>query len=77
MLGVLASESIGGQNGLYHGDQDFFMVQLAGLALACGWAFAFTYGMLMMIDKITPVRVSEEAEAALDVTLHGESAYTD
>ncbi|HIM92699.1 MAG: ammonium transporter [Candidatus Thalassarchaeum betae] len=77
MLGVLASESIGGQNGLYHGNQDFFMVQLAGLALACVWAFAFTYGMLMMIDKVTPVRVSEEAEAALDVTLHGESAYTD
>ena len=77
MLGVLASESIGGQNGLYHGNQDFFMVQLAGLALACVWAFAFTYGMLMMIDKITPVRVTDEAEAALDVTLHGESAYTD
>ena len=77
MLGVLASKSIGGQNGLYHGNQDFFMVQLAGLALACVWAFAFTYGMLMMIDMVTPVRVSEEAEAALDVTLHGESAYTD
>jgi len=77
MLGVLASESIGGQNGLYHGNQDFFMVQLAGLALACVWAFAFTYGMLMMIDMITPVRVTDEAEAALDVTLHGESAYID
>ena len=77
MLGVLASESIGGQNGLYHGNQDFFMVQLAGLALACVWAFAFTYGMLMMIDKVTPVRVTDEAEAALDVTLHGESAYID
>jgi len=77
MLGVLASESIGGQNGLYHGNQDFFLVQLAGLALACVWAFAFTYGMLMMIDMITPVRVTDEAEAALDVTLHGESAYID
>jgi Amt family ammonium transporter len=77
MLGVLASESIGGQNGLYHGNQDFFMVQLAGLALACVWAFVFTYGMLMMIDMITPVRVTDEAEAALDVTLHGESAYID
>jgi Amt family ammonium transporter len=53
------------------------MVQLAGLALACVWAFAFTYGMLMMIDMITPVRVTDEAEAALDVTLHGESAYID
>ncbi|HIO95071.1 MAG TPA: ammonium transporter [Candidatus Poseidoniales archaeon] len=77
MLGVLASESIGGQNGLYHGDQNFFMVQLAGLALACVWAFAFTYGMLMMIDKVTPVRVSEETEAELDVALHGEAAYID
>ena len=77
MLGVLASESIGGENGLYHGNQDFFVVQLAGLALACVWAFAFTYGMLMMIDMITPVRVTDEAEAALDVTLHGESAYID
>ena len=77
MLGVLASESIGGQNGLYHGNQDFFLVQLAGLALACVWAFVFTYGMLMMIDMITPVRVTDEAEAALDVTLHGESAYID
>jgi hypothetical protein len=26
---------------------------------------------------ITPVRVTDEAEAALDVTLHGESAYID
>jgi len=77
MLGVLASESIGGQNGLYHGNSDFFLVQLAGLALACVWAFAFTYGMLMMIDKVTPVRVSEETEAALDVALHGEAAYID
>ena len=79
MLGVLASTEINpaGADGLMSGSSDFFMVQLAGLALACVWAFAFTYGMLMMIDKVTPVRVSEEAEAALDVTLHGESAYTD
>ena len=79
MLGVLASTEINpaGADGLMSGSSDFFLVQLTGLALACVWAFAFTYGMLMMIDKVTPVRVSEEAEAALDVTLHGESAYTD
>jgi len=77
LLGVLANEEIGGHNGLYHGNSGFFMVQLAGLALACVWAFAFTYGMLMMIDKVTPVRVSEETEAALDVALHGEAAYID
>ena len=79
MLGVLASTEINpaGADGLMSGSSDFFVVQLAGLALACVWAFAFTYGMLMMIDMITPVRVTDEAEAALDVTLHGESAYTD
>ena len=79
MLGVLASTEINpaGADGLMSGSSDFFMVQLAGLALACVWAFAFTYGMLMMIDMITPVRVTDEAEAALDVTLHGESAYID
>ena len=79
MLGVLASTEINpaGADGLMSGSSDFFLVQLAGLALACVWAFAFTYGMLMMIDMITPVRVTDEAEAALDVTLHGESAYID
>jgi len=50
---------------------------LAGLALACVWAFVVTYGMLWGIDKITPVRVSEESERNLDEALHGESAYTE
>jgi Amt family ammonium transporter len=77
LLGVLASESFGGQNGLYHGDQGFFMAQLAGLALACAWAFIFTYGMLHAIDKVTPVRVDESDEASVDEALHGEAAYTD
>ena len=41
------------------------------------WAFAFTYGMLWLIDRVTPVRVGEEAEQGLDEALHGESAYED
>ena len=45
------------------------------MVLACIWAFAFTYGMLWGIDKVTPVRVAEEAN--LDEALHGESAYTE
>ena len=40
------------------------------------WAFAFTYGMLFVINKITPVKVSEAEEAAgLDTALHSEQAY--
>ncbi len=40
------------------------------------WAFVFTYGMLWVIDRITPVKVGEEGETAgLDQSLHGEVAY--
>ena len=78
LLGVLASENINGQNGLYYGDSDFFLAQLAGLAMACVWAFAVTYGMLWGIDKVTPVRVSEETErTGLAEALHGELGYTE
>ena len=53
------------------------MAQLGGLALACAWAFIFTYGMLYAIDQITPVRVDEGDEASVDEALHGEAAYID
>ena len=33
--------------------------------------------MLKVIDKVTPVRVGEEAELGLDEAMHGESAYPD
>ena len=39
------------------------------------WAFGFTYGMLWVIDRITPVKVSEATEVAgLDEGVHGERA---
>ena len=42
------------------------------------WAFVFTYGMLWIIDRITPVKVDEAGETAgLDMVLHGEVAYTE
>ena len=79
MLGVLASTEINpaGADGLMSGSSDFFMAEVGGLALACAWAFIFTYGMLYAIDQVTPERVDEGDETGMDVTLHGESAYTD
>jgi Amt family ammonium transporter len=54
----------------------FFLVQCAALLIASIWAFAFTLGMLWVVDRITPVRVSEETEQmGLDQGLGGESAY--
>jgi len=78
LLGILASSDIGGVDGLYHGNASFLWVQLGGLALAAVWAYAATYGLLWGIDKVTPVRVDEEAEkVGLDEALHGEIAYID
>jgi Amt family ammonium transporter len=39
------------------------------------YAFGFTYGMLWLINKVTPVRTTEAEESGLDEALHGESAY--
>jgi Amt family ammonium transporter len=79
MLGVLASTEINpaGADGLMSGSSTFFMAEVGGLALACAWAFIFTYGMLYAIDQITPVRVDEGDEASVDEALHGEAAYID
>jgi len=60
-----------------NGNSEFFWVQVGGLAIACVWAFGFTYMMLAAIDTITPVRVSEDDQSGVDEALHGESAYTD
>ncbi len=79
MLGVLGSTAINpaGADGLISGSSTFFMAEVGGLALACAWAFIFTYGMLYAIDKVTPVRVDQGDEASVDDALHGEAAYTD
>jgi len=80
LLGVLADKSINsaGADGLISGDTVFFIAELKALVLACVWAFVFTYGMLWGIDKVTPVRVSEETErTGLDEALHGEPGYTE
>ncbi|MBF0548038.1 MAG: ammonium transporter [Candidatus Riflebacteria bacterium] len=78
LLGVFASKGINpnGADGLYYGGSHFFMIQMATIVGSSIYAFVFTYVMLMIIDKITPVKVQLDAEkAGLDEVLHGEQAY--
>jgi Amt family ammonium transporter len=78
MLGLLASTSFNpnGTDGLLNGDATFFFKQCAAVALSTVWAFAFTWGMLWLIDRVTPVRVTGADETlGLDESLHGERAY--
>ncbi|HUL45210.1 MAG TPA: ammonium transporter [Bacteroidota bacterium] len=77
-LGIFADLSMNpnGSNGLLLGDGVFFLKELAAVALGAGCSFVFTYIMLWIINRITPVRVStQEEEIGLDVSLHGEEAY--
>ncbi len=78
LLGVFASKMVnaGGADGLIFGGAGFFGKELVAVVVASVYAFVFTYVMLVLINLITPVRVSEEDQKlGLDVALHGEKAY--
>jgi len=77
-LGVLATTAFNpaGANGLLAGNPEFFFKQVAAVLMSTVWAFAFTYAMLWLIDRVTPVRVSAVVEEeGLDAGLHHEEAY--
>ncbi len=78
-LGLFGQKAINaaGFDGLLYGDTTgFFFKQLASIAFSSIYAFVFTYVMLVLINKVAPVRArAGEEEAGLDSTLHGEVAY--
>jgi Amt family ammonium transporter len=78
LLGVFGSKAmnVAGADGLMSGGTHFFLVQCGAVVGACIYAFVFTYAMLAVINKLTPVKVAEEHEdKGLDEALHGEKAY--
>ena len=78
LLGMFATKAFNpaSTTGLFEGNPAFFVKQCAAVVLSSAWAFGFTYGMLWLINKVTPVRVSAaDEEAGLDEALHGETAY--
>jgi Amt family ammonium transporter len=78
LLGVFASKMVNaaGADGLIYGGTGFFGKELVAVAGASVYAFVFTYLMLMLINKITPVRVPENVQIeGLDAAIHGEKAY--
>ena len=80
MLGVLATKAFNpaGADGLLAGNASFFYKQCAAVLFSSAWAFIFTLVMLWLINRFTPVRVTESHEqVGLDEALHGEAAYID
>ena len=77
LLGLMASKAINpnGADGLFFGGTDFFMKELIAVVGTSIYAFIFTYFMLVLINKITRVKVTaEEEEKGLDSSYHGETA---
>ena len=80
LLGVFGTVAVNanGANGLLYGDSGFFVKQILAVVISSIYAFAFTWVMLWIIDRITPVKLTRaEEEIGLDEILHGEHAYTD
>ena len=75
MLGIFATKTFNpaGADGLLAGNAAFFWKETAAVIGSSVWAFVFTYGMLWLIDRITPVKVGAADETyGLDAALHGE-----
>jgi len=77
-LGLMADASVNaaGVNGLFLGNASFFLKELVAVVLSSVYAFAISYAMLWVINKITTVKVTrQDEETGLDAALHGENAY--
>ncbi|WP_026728816.1 ammonium transporter [Flavobacterium denitrificans] len=77
LTGVFASKSVnsvvGDNEGLIYGDATLFLTQLKALVLVSIFAFVSSYVLFFIVNKITPLRVTEEKEElGLDISQHGE-----
>ena len=78
MLGIFGSTVVNpaGADGLINGGGGFFIKQTVAVLGASIYAFVFSYAMLVLINFITPVVISEEEEkTGVDEVTHGENAY--
>lgn len=75
MTGIFASKLINpaGNDGLFFGNLDFFLVQLKTLAITAIYSFTVSYAIFKLVNFIDPIRVSsEEEELGLDESQHAE-----
>ena len=74
--GIFASATIGGFDGLWHGEASQMGDQLIAIGVVALYSFVMTAGILKVLDLVMGLRMSEdEEELGLDVTQHGERGY--
>ena len=76
LTGVFASKSINPavtDQGLIFGETSLFITQLTAMVIVSIFAFVASYALFFIVNKITPLRVSEDKEElGLDISQHGE-----
>ncbi|WPR70548.1 ammonium transporter [Flavobacterium sp. NG2] len=76
LTGVFASKSINPavtDQGLIFGETTLFVTQLTALIMVSAFAFIGSYALFFIVNKITPLRVTEDKEElGLDISQHGE-----
>jgi ammonium transporter, Amt family len=74
--GIFASATVGGVDGLWHGNGGQVWDQLAAIGVVWVYSFVMTCAILKVLDIVMGLRVKEdEEELGLDVTQHGERGY--
>jgi Amt family ammonium transporter len=75
MTGLFATKMVNGagNDGLFYGNIDFFVVQLKTLGIAVTYSFVVSYLIFKAINIIDPIRVSlADEELGLDESQHNE-----
>lgn len=76
LTGVFASKTVNPavvDQGLIFGETTLFTNQFIALVLVSAFAFSASYFLFFIVNKITPLRVSEDKEElGLDISQHGE-----
>jgi Amt family ammonium transporter len=74
--GLFAVATVGGVDGLFHGEANQLLKQLAGVGAVGAYSFVATLVILKVLDLTLGLRVKDDEEQfGLDVTQHGERAY--
>ena len=79
LTGVFAAKAVNsaGADGLVFGNPGQFLTQLIAVVVTLLYCFVLAFILLKIVDALVGLRVEEEEElAGLDLSQHGENAYT-
>ena len=75
--GIFATRAVSQYTGLIYGNFHQFIVQILAASASVAYAFVVTFIIAKFVDAVVGLRVSEEEEyVGLDISQHGETAYT-